>query len=63
MLGVDRFATNPVKVVEKELISRWLELSSNNIIQLLHHLDVGNSEQDFKVRITFGQYVLVTANF
>ena len=30
-------------------MAAWLRLSNNNIIQLLHHLDVGNSEQKFKV--------------
>jgi len=32
------------KVVEKEMIPSWLRLSGNNIVQLLHHLDVGNSD-------------------
>ena len=36
------------KVVEKEMIPAWLRLSNNNIVQLLHLLDVGNSEQDTK---------------
>ena len=36
------------KVVEKEMIPAWLRLSNNNIVQLLHHLDVGNSDQDSK---------------
>jgi len=36
------------KVVEKEMIPGWLRLSNNNIVQLLHHLDVGNSDQDNK---------------
>jgi len=35
-------------VVEKEMIPGWLRLSNNNIVQLLHHLDVGNSDQDTK---------------
>lgn len=34
------------RVVEKEMIPGWLRLSNNNIVQLLHHLDVGNSDQD-----------------
>jgi condensin complex subunit 3 len=33
------------RVVEKEMIPGWLRLSNNNIVQLLHHLDVGNSDQ------------------
>ena len=36
---------NVRKVVEKEMIPAWLRLSNNNIVQLLHHLDVGNSDQ------------------
>jgi len=36
------------RVVEKEMIPGWLRLSNNNIVQLLHHLDVGNSDQDTK---------------
>jgi len=36
------------KVVEKEMIPAWLRLSNNNIVQLLHLLDVGNSEQGTK---------------
>eukprot|EP00092_Neocalanus_flemingeri_P098064 GFUD01125052.1.p1 GENE.GFUD01125052.1~~GFUD01125052.1.p1 ORF type:complete len:1501 (+),score=547.17 GFUD01125052.1:57-4559(+) len=36
------------RVVEKEMIPGWLRLSNNNIVQLLHHLDVGNSDQDSK---------------
>jgi len=36
------------RVVEKEMIPGWLRLSNNNIVQLLHHLDVGNSDQDPK---------------
>ena len=36
------------KVVEKEMVPAWLRLSNNNIVQLLHHLDVGNSDQDSK---------------
>jgi len=36
------------RVVEKEMIPGWLRLSNNNIVQLLHHLDVGNSDQDAK---------------
>jgi len=39
---------NVKKVVEKEMIPAWLRLSNNNIVQLLHHLDVGNSDQDNK---------------
>ena len=39
---------NVKKVVEKEMIPAWLRLSNNNIVQLLHHLDVGNSDQDTK---------------
>ena len=39
---------NVKKVVEKEMIPAWLRLSNNNIVQLLHHLDVGNSDQDIK---------------
>ena len=39
---------NVRKVVEKEMIPAWLRLSNNNIVQLLHHLDVGNSDQDTK---------------
>ena len=27
-------------VVEKEMFPEWLRLSNNNIVQLLHHLDV-----------------------
>merc|ERR1719228_334874 len=38
----------PRRVVEKEMIPGWLRLSNNNIVQLLHHLDVGNSDQDTK---------------
>merc|ERR1719186_161406 len=30
------------------MIPGWLRLSNNNIVQLLHHLDVGNSDQDAK---------------
>ena len=33
------------KVVELELLPAWLRLSDNNIVKLLHHLDVGNSDQ------------------
>ena len=33
------------RVVEKEMIPGWLRLSHNNIVQLLHHLDVGKSDQ------------------
>ena len=36
------------RVVEKEMIPAWLRLSNNSIVQLLHHLDVGNSDQDPK---------------
>ena len=36
------------RVVEKEMIPGWLRLSNNNIVQLLHHLDVGNSDQGTK---------------
>ena len=39
---------NVKKVVEKEMIPAWLRLSNNNIVKLLHHLDVGNSDQDIK---------------
>jgi hypothetical protein len=38
-------------VVEKELIPSWLRLSNHNIVQLLHHLDVGNSDQEIKVKV------------
>ena len=34
----------------KETFPRWLRLSNNKIVQLLHHLDVGNSDQDMKPR-------------
>ena len=34
------------RVVEKELLPAWLRLSGENIVQLLHHLDVGNSDQE-----------------
>ena len=37
------------KVVEKELIPAWLRHSNNSIVQLLHHLDVGNADQDTKM--------------
>ena len=38
--------SDPVrKVVEKELLPAWLRLSGDNIVKLLHHLDVGNSEE------------------
>jgi len=37
------------KVVEKELIPAWLRQSNNDIVQLLHHLDVGNADQDTKM--------------
>ena len=33
------------RVVEKEMIPGWLRPSHNNIVQLLHHLDVGKSDQ------------------
>ena len=39
-------------IVKKEMIpvqtpsGRWVKLSGHNIVQLLHHLDVGNSDQD-----------------
>ena len=36
------------RVVEKEMIPGWLMLSNNNTMQLLHHLDVGNSDQGTK---------------
>ena len=36
------------RVVENEMIPGWLRLSNNNIMQLLHHLDVGNSDQGTK---------------
>ena len=36
------------RVVEKEMIPGWLKLSNNSIVQLLHHLDVVNSDQDTK---------------
>ena len=42
---------NVKQVVEKELIPARLRLnhvSNNHIVQLLHHLDVGNSDQDMK---------------
>lgn len=46
--GLNERSDNARKVVEKDLMAAWLRLSNNNIIQLLHHLDVGNSEQKFK---------------
>ena len=36
-------------VVVKEMIPSWLRLSNNNIVQMLHHLDVGNSDNDGKL--------------
>jgi len=33
------------RVVEKEMIPGWLRPSHKNIVQLLHHLDVGKSDQ------------------
>jgi condensin complex subunit 3 len=39
--------SEPVRrVVERDLLPAWLRLSGDNIVQLLHHLDVGNSDQD-----------------
>ena len=38
------------RVVERELLPAWLRLSGDNIVQLLHHLDVGNSDQDVSSR-------------
>ena len=38
------------RVVERELLPAWLRLSGDNIVQLLHHLDVGNSDQDVPSR-------------
>jgi len=33
-------------IVKKEMIPAWVKLSGHNIVQLLHHLDVGNSDQE-----------------
>ena len=38
------------RVVERELLPAWLRLSGENIVQLLHHLDVGNSDQEVAAR-------------
>ena len=35
-------------VVEKEMIIGWLRLSNNYIVQLFHHFDVGDSDQNTK---------------
>ena len=36
--------------MERELLPAWLRLSGENIVQLLHHLDVGNSDQEVAAR-------------
>jgi len=34
------------RVVEQEMVPAWLRLSGNNILQLLHHLDVANAAEE-----------------